>query len=367
MSSSTAAATSLPVASDLIGATASGAMRVVTLNRPKALNALNLEMVRAMTPLVKGWAADDAVALIVMTGEGSKAFCAGGDVVAVVKSGRGGDDGGAMARDFFREEYILDHILATMEETPYVAIMDGITMGGGVGLSDPADYRVATEKTLFAMPETGIGLFPDVGGSFFLPKLPGSFGMYLALTGARLKGEDVVKAGVATHYVPSENVDELIAALATVDKKNDYTAVAAIMDKFDSSTDAPASFAEHVAVIDKCFSQDSVPAIIAALEAEGTEWATKQVATLGRMSPTSLAITHKQLTLGATMPLKECFTMEYRITQGCLRADDFYEGIRAVLIDKDQNPQWSPATLADVTDAIVDDHFKSLGDQDLIL
>eukprot|EP00041_Stephanoeca_diplocostata_P013168 m.227623 g.227623 ORF g.227623 m.227623 type:complete len:387 (+) comp19250_c0_seq2:70-1230(+) len=348
---------------------ATGSLRCAILNRPKVLNSLNLEMVHQMRPMVQAWDEDSDVNVIVLKGAGEKALCAGGDVVSVAKSGRGGDDGGALARDFFREEYILDYQLAKLK-TPYVAFMDGIVMGGGVGLSFPAPFRIATERSLFAMPETGIGLFPDVGGSFYLPKLEGELGMYLALTGARLKGADVVKAGVATHFVPSERLADVEDALAQVGKSADTRAdVAAVLAEFATSpsdADSTSAFANHMDEINECFHGDSVDHIMENLELSATEWATKQRDTILRMSPTSVKITHLQLRLGAKMSLEECFKMEYRMTQGCMRSHDFFEGIRALLIDKDKSPKWNPATLAEVTGAIVDSHFTPV-DNDLEL
>lgn len=190
----------------------------------------------------------------------------------------------------------------------------------------------------------GIGLFPDVGGSFFLPKLPGAFGMYLALTGSRLRGEDVAKAGVATHYIGSDKVAEVEDRLATIEIPSKDT-VAAVLDEYDARSTEPPSWAAELTAIDRCFGGDSVEAIIDRLEADGSEWAAKQIKTLRKMSPTSLKLTHEQLTRGKQMSLEDCFQMEYRLTQGCMRGVDFYEGIRAVLIDKDHKPIWSPSSL----------------------
>lgn len=349
---------------------ADGGLRQITLARPKALNALNLDMVRAITPKVVAWNTDPSTSVILMDGAGDKAFCAGGDVVDVAKSGRGGPDGkgtdgGQLSRDFFREEYILDHMLARLSK-PYVALIDGITMGGGVGISLPADFRVATERTLYAMPETAIGLFPDVGGSFYLSRLQGQLGMYLALTGARLKGEDLLRAGIATHYIESKNLTSLISELESLSVDSSTDDVKAILDKFDNSTGAPASFEANIEEINEVFGAQSLDDLIQQLENLDSDWARKQLATIKSMSPTSLHLTFKQLRLGASMSLEDCFQMEYRMTQGCMRGVDFYEGIRALLIDKDKNPKWDPATIDEVPAETIEDHFKPL-ENDLVL
>ncbi|XP_012583148.1 PREDICTED: 3-hydroxyisobutyryl-CoA hydrolase, mitochondrial isoform X2 [Condylura cristata] len=267
-----------------------GCAGVITLNRPKYLNALNLNMIRQIYPQLKKWEQDPGTFLIIIKGTGGKAFCAGGDIKAVSEAGKAKQK---LAQDFFREEYMLNSAIESCQK-PYVALIHGITMGGGVGLSVHGQFRVATEKSLFAMPETAIGLFPDVGGGYFLPRLQGKLGYFLALTGFRLKGRDVYRAGIATHFVDSEKV-------------------------------------------------------------------------INRMSPTSLKITLRQLMEGSSKTLKEVLTMEYRLSQYCMGGHDFHEGVRAVLIDKDQNPKWKPNDLKEVTDEELNNHFKSLGSNDLKL
>lgn len=212
---------------------------------------------------------------------------------------------------------------------------------------------------------SGIGLFPDVGGSYYLPKLDGQLGMYLALTGARLKGADVVKAGVATHFIPSDRLGTVEGELATLTGP-DPEEVEELLTKFSADTPANAAFTPYLAEINECFSADSVEGILERLEQSGTEWAGKQRDTILRMSPTSVKVTFEQLTRGATLSLAQCFLMEYRITQGCMRNHDFFEGIRALLIDKDQSPKWSPASLAEVSDELVESHFAPV-DNDLHL
>lgn len=334
-----------------------GGLRSIVLNRPKALNALTLNMVKSIQQLTKEWSADSSVRVVTIKGVGGKAFCAGGDVVAIAKSGSGAlGDSGALARDFFREEYIADFALANLD-IPYVALLDGITMGGGVGISVHGKFRVATEKTLFAMPETAIGLFPDVGGSFFLPRLAGALGMYLALTGARLKGPEVFRAGIATHYVLSENIPRLEDTLSAVQAAS-VSEVRAVLDSFQAPLPATTSLEGLLPHIHSCFGADSVEQIVQRLEAlPSNKWATDTVQTMRRMSPISMKITHEQLRRGKHLSLAQCLQMEYRMTQHCMQGKDFYEGIRAVLVDKDQQPKWAQQRLEEVTPEQVAAHF----------
>ncbi|XP_051478927.1 3-hydroxyisobutyryl-CoA hydrolase, mitochondrial isoform X3 [Apus apus] len=296
-----------------------GGAGIITLNRPKALNALNHSMIQQIYPQIKTWEQDPETFLIIIKGTGGKAFCAGGDIRAITDAGKAGD---RLAQDFFRGEYTLNNAIGTCRK-PYVALIDGITMGGGVGLSVHGHFRVATEKTLFAMPETAIGLFPDVGGGYFLPRLSGKMGYYLALTGFRLKGRDVLKAGIATHFVESEKLPALekdLIALKSPSKEN----IADLLNSY-------------------------------------------HVKTISKMSPTSLKITLRQLREGASMSLQDVLTMEYRLSQACMKGHDFYEGVRAVLVDKDHSPRWKPAALEEVSDEFVDNCFKPLGNNDLKL
>ncbi|CAM5089725.1 unnamed protein product [Natator depressus] len=343
-----------------------GCAGVITMNRPKALNALNLSMIRQIYPQLKTWEKDPETFLIIIKGTGGKAFCAGGDIRAVTDAGKVGD---RLAQDFFREEYILNNAVGTCQK-PYVALIDGITMGGGVGLSVHGHFRVATEKTLFAMPETAIGLFPDVGGGYFLPRLSGKIGYYLALTGFRLKGRDLQKAGIATHFVESEKLpalEEDLIALKSPSKEN----VADVLNSYHMKCkiDQEKQFVldEHMDKINSLFSASCMEEIIQNLKQDGSPFALKQLETINKMSPTSLKMTLRQLREGASMNLQDVLTMEYRLSQACMSGHDFYEGVRAVLIDKDQVPKWKPATLEEVTDEFVENCFKSLGNNDLKL
>uniref|UniRef100_A0AAY5KK90 3-hydroxyisobutyryl-CoA hydrolase n=1 Tax=Esox lucius TaxID=8010 RepID=A0AAY5KK90_ESOLU len=320
---------------------------VITLNRPKALNALNVNMIRLMYPQLKKWETDKETDIVIIKGAGGKAFCAGGDIRAVTEAGMVGDP---LAKDFFREEYILNNTIGTYQK-PYVALIDGITMGGGVGLSVHGRFRVATEKTLFAMPETAIGLFPDVGGGYFLPRLQGQLGLFLALTGFRLKGRDVQKAGVASHFVESQKIAALEKELVDL-KAPSIEDIARVLDSYQkkSSLDAEKPFVleKHIDVIDNILYNIFV-------------------LTLAKMSPMSLKITFKQIQAGRTMTLQEVLVMEYRLSQACMKGSDFYEGVRAVLVDKDQSPKWNPSTLEEVSDKSVEDCFLSLEEHDLKL
>ncbi|XP_060944286.1 3-hydroxyisobutyryl-CoA hydrolase, mitochondrial isoform X2 [Limanda limanda] len=341
-----------------------GRAGVITLNRPKVLNALNLPMIRQIYPQLKTWENDTDTDLVIVKGAGGKAFCAGGDIRAVTEAGKVGD---SLAQDFFREEYILNDAIGSCRK-PYIALIDGITMGGGVGLSVHGRFRVATEKTLFAMPETAIGLFPDVGGGYFLPRLQGRLGLFLALTGFRLRGRDVHKAGVATHFVESAKIPELEKELVDL-KSPSAEDISRVLDTYQNQSrlDAEKPFAlhKHMSDIDRLFSSSSVEGIIQNLKADGSEFAQKQAQTLSKMSPTSLKLTFRQLQEGAALSLRDVLVMEYRLGQACMRGCDFYEGVRAVLVDKDQSPKWSPSTLEEVSEQSVEQCFSSLGDKDL--
>lgn len=343
-----------------------GCAGVITLNRPRALNALNIHMIRLIYPQLKTWESDSETDIVIIKGSGGKAFCAGGDIRAVTEAGKVGDP---LAQDFFREEYILNNAIGGYKK-PYIALIDGITMGGGVGLSVHGQFRVATEKTLFAMPETAIGLFPDVGGGYFLPRLPGKLGLFLALTGFRLKGRDVQRAGVATHFIESHKIPDLENELVEL-KSPSNEAVASLLDTYHSKTsldaDKPFVLAQHVQDIDRLFSGSSVEEILHNLKTDDSAFASKQTETLSKMSPTSLKLTFRQLQAGASLSLQEVLQMEYRLTQACMRGNDFYEGVRAVLIDKDHSPKWSPSSLQEVTDDSVEHSFSPMGDKDLHL
>lgn len=336
-----------------------GAVGHIVLNRPKALNALTLPMVRLMAPQMEAWAKDEAVKAVVISGAGDRAFCAGGDVAEIYRRKMAGDT--SLGRDFFREEYIVNRNIFRFPK-PWIALLDGITMGGGVGLSVHGRFRVVTEKFMFAMPETAIGLFPDVGGGHFLPRLPGQIGMYLALTGQRLKAADALYCGAATHFVASARVPELKQALEAMTGEGD-AAVEAVLARFaiEAGEAGEATLPAQRAAIDRHFGADSVEGIVASLAQDGSEWAQKTAAALGKLSPTSMKITFKQIRDGGSMSFEDIMTMEYRMSQGCMAGHDFYEGVRAVLIDKDHAPKWQPSTLAGVGEDVVARHFAPVG------
>lgn len=336
---------------------AKGGVGLITLNRPQALNALTLAMVRALDARLRAWASDPAVRCVVIQGAGDRAFCAGGDIRALYDSGK--SKSGTLTADFYREEYRLNRLIKRYPK-PYVALIDGVVMGGGVGVSVHGSHRIATERTLFAMPETGIGLFPDVGGSYFLPRCPGRVGFYLGLTGARIKAADCLYAGIATHHVPFGALDELVDAL----RRNPDGMVTDIVTRFATTVGA-ASLESDYAAMDRCFSAPTVEAIQAALEIDGSEWAKGARTAMGEKSPTCEKVALRQLERGATLPFEDCMVMEFRLSQRAMAAHDFYEGVRAAVIDKDRAPKWRPASLADVSEDDVAAWFAPLPGGDL--
>jgi len=323
----------------------------LTLNRPKALHALTTTMCRMMTDALLAWRSDDAVHTVLIDHSGERGFCAGGDIRMLAESGAGN---GAEAREFFHTEYRLNHLLFTYPK-PVVTVMDGVTMGGGVGLAMPSSVRIATERTTFAMPETGIGLFPDVGGGWFLPRLPGKAGLWLALTGARIKGADCVRLGIATHYMPSDHVEGFKAALA-----GHPDAIAGALAHFVRDA-GPPPLEPHLDDINRLFGLSSVEAILAGLEQDGGEWARGQLAVLATKSPQTLKVAFRQLEHGAAFTdFADNMTMEYRIGARVVQRHDFLEGVRAVIVDKDNNPRWNPIAVEAVGDDLLDAIFAPL-------
>ncbi|KAI7883088.1 ClpP/crotonase [Lichtheimia hyalospora FSU 10163] len=339
-----------------------GSVREVVLNRPKKLNALNLNMIELMLPEIKAWEKSDLAKIILLKSCGGKGFCAGGDVKTVVDLAAEGKHVDALK--FFEVEYQLDHLIGTLK-TPYVAVMDGITMGGGVGLSVHAPFRIATENTLFAMPETGIGFLPEVGGSFFLSRLDGQLGIYLGLTGKRLKGTDAFYAGIATHYIPSSRLSALESRLAEIDEPT-YDKINTAIEEFAAEMDqeAPFSLAGPTReAIDRCFKFDTVEEIIDALQKEDSEWAKETLKLMGNVSPTSLKVTLQQLRTGANLTLGECFKMEYRLVQKFLEEHDFTEGVNATLDKPRRKAEWKPTQVADVKLADIKKEYFDASDK----
>jgi len=346
-----------------------GDVATVTLNRPHALNAFTLDMYRRFDPMLRAWADDPGIRAVLIRGAGERAFCAGGDVRAIYEAGRGISGNRDLTSAFFREEYELIRRIHRYPK-PYVAIIDGITMGGGAGVSVNGAFRVATERTMLAMPETGIGLFPDVGATRFLNLCPGHIGRYLGLTGARVGAADALYCGFATHFVPGERISALIAGLVQTDRQEHP--VPQILAGF-AADPGLAPIASRQAAIDRCFAGATIEAILDALQREAAgggggpdaEWAAATRAGLLTKSPTSLKITLHQLILGRGFNIEDALILEYRLTQHVMAGHDFYEGVRAVLVDKDQQPRWDPATLAEVDDATVESYFVPLGENEI--
>ncbi len=331
-----------------------GVAGIITLNRPQALNALTLDMVRLIHPKLREWAGDDAVQCVIVEGAGDRAFCAGGDIRALHDWGRAGDKS---AIDFWREEYLLNTYIKRYPK-PYIALMDGINMGGGVGLSVHGSHCVATERLTFAMPETGIGLFPDVGGTYFLPRCPGETGLYLGLTGARLKAADAIFAGIADCYVPSAKLGALKDRLAGGAPVRAALAEVAVEE-------GPAPLRDIQKEISTHFSKGSVAEILASLRTDGSEWAVQTADMIEAKSPISTLVAFRQIREGAALDFEDCMKLEFRLTNRFATGHDFFEGVRAVVIDKDQSPKWNPARLADIDAAEIDRYFAPLGENEL--
>ncbi len=322
----------------------------ITLSRPKALNALTYEMCEEITKLLVAWENDPKIGAVLIDGEGERAFCAGGDVILLHDSGKAGDK---RAENFWRLEYSLNELIHRYSK-PYITLIDGFVMGGGVGLSVHGRIRVAGDATMFAMPETGIGYFPDVGGTFFLPRLGMGIGQWLGLTGARLDAGQACELGVANAYVPSAQHGTLIEALGKAELDGSDGAVSSVLARFVK----PAPQSEPIPAAVKAFSEKSVSAILKALNSDGSEWATKQAKTLRRKSPLAVSATFEALKRGANMTFKEAMMQELDLSLNFLKTQDFYEGIRAQLIDKDRNPKWSHDSARAVTDAQIKRLFK---------
>ncbi|MBO6505262.1 MAG: enoyl-CoA hydratase/isomerase family protein [Kordiimonadaceae bacterium] len=332
-----------------------GNIGLITLNRPKALNSLTHGMCVLVHKALDDWATDDAVQAVVVVGAGDKAFCAGGDVVKVTQSYKAGT---TEWRDFFHDEYLMNIAINEFPK-PYISLVDGIAMGGGVGVSIPGDFWVSTEKTLFAMPETGLGLFPDVGGGWFLPRLPGETGMFLALTGARIKAPDLYAQGIATHHITSDKIEDVIAALAAAEISGNEDA-AAVLDQFHTGPGEPA-LAPYYGTIDGAFAGVRIDEIMHQLELDESEWAQKQFKTLVKKSPTSLKLTLAQLRRGKVLDsFRDNMRMEFRMVNRVMEGKDFYEGVRAILIDKDNTPVWEPNSLERVERGEIEHYFEPL-------
>lgn len=330
-----------------------GDVGIITLNRPQVLNSLNHYMITAMYAQLKIWAiAKNIKAVIIQAAEG-RAFCAGGDLRSTHERRHSGDE--TLVR-FFYDEYQLNRFIFHFPK-PYVALLDGITMGGGVGISIHGSHRIATERLLFAMPETGIGFFPDVGGTYFLPRLPNKMGFYLGLTGARISSDDCIALGLTQQKVASESLPMLIQSIADASLGDDAKqTVSDVISQFKQSVQSSALM-EKKNIVEKCFSAGSMEAIHDKLQESSESLSKEALAQLSKKSPTSLKVTLLALMNGAKLDFDACMQQEFRLVSHFLQGHDFSEGIRAVIIDKDQQPKWKPALLADVTDTEVKQYF----------
>ena len=326
---------------------------IISLNRPSALHALTLDMVHAMTETLLKWQSSRKVKCIIIDHAEGRGFCSGGDIAFLRTSAL--NDGGKAGRQFFYDEYQLNHLLFTYPK-PVVAFMDGVCMGGGVGISQPARFRVATENTRFAMPETGIGLFPDVGGGWYLSRLEGRVGQFLALTGARVAGPGCLELGLATHYLPTEALADAKARIAT----EDIERIDGILGTL-SVTPPPSKIVETLFDINRHFASDRFEDIFASLDGDDSNWAMRELATLRGKSPQTCKVALRQLATSAGLTdFADNMAMEYRVGSRVLVRPDFAEGVRAVIIDKDNAPKWDPATPEGVTDDLLDAIFAPL-------
>ncbi|ABK69245.1 enoyl-CoA hydratase/isomerase family protein [Mycobacterium avium] len=328
-----------------------GNVGLITLNRPKAINSLNQPMIDALSAVLTDWARDDKVRAVLLSGAGERGLCAGGDVVSIYHSAR---KDGVEARRFWRDEYQLNAQISEFAK-PYVAVMDGIVMGGGVGVSAHANTRVVTDTSKVAMPEVGIGFIPDVGGVYLLSRAPGGLGLHAALTGAPFSGADAIAMGFADHYVPHADVEAFRRAVVA-------DGVESALAKY-AVEPPPGELAAQRDWIDECYAGQTVEDIVAALRAHGAGPAHDAADLIATRSPIALSVTLAAVRRAADLPtLKDVLVQDYRVSSASLRSHDLVEGIRAQLIDKDRNPQWSPARLADVTAADVEAYFAPVDD-----
>jgi enoyl-CoA hydratase len=335
-------------------ARAHGALRRLTLNRPKALNAVTLSMSVTMAEMMRTWATDPTVGVVMLDGAGDRGFCAGGDIRAIYDAAKSGDP---LPQKFWAVEYHLNVMIARYRK-PVVAIMDGVVMGGGIGLAGHAAHRVVTERSAVAMPEVGIGFFPDIGASFPLARAPGFTGTYLELTGDRMSAADTIYAGLADIHIPAAKLGDIPDALADCRSADDVRKRLAAL----STLPAPGKLEAARAWIDPCFGAGTAEEIVARLAANKTDTAQTALAAMQKASPTSLKITLRNMRDAAKFKrVEECFVQDYRIALACVAGHDMIEGIRATIVDKDRNPQWRPAALDEVTPEIVERHFKSVG------
>lgn len=331
-----------------------GNVGVITLNRPQALNALTHAMCLDMLNQLQLWAEADSIKAVVIQGTGDKVFSAGGDIKHLYQIGNSGKLEQAYA--FFRDEYRLNHLIHHYPK-PFIALLDGLTMGGGVGVSIHGSHRVVTERFVFAMPETAIGFFPDIGGSYFLSRCPGEIGTYLGLTGMRLDPAEAIYAELADHFIFSNHLEECLEALCAARLGSQaFQTVTNVLDIYSITAETPALSVARKA-IDTCFSLDTVEDIFNTLNNQSKPWYKTTLAALSEKSPTSLKVTLRAIREGVSLDFDSCMKMEYRVCQRFMNTPDFYEGVRAVLIDKDRKPHWQPSTIEEVTDQQVNEFF----------
>lgn len=333
-----------------------GSIGRITLNRPKALNALTEDMCAAMLTQLRAWAADRAIHAVVIDAVPGKAFCAGGDVRAIYDAGRRAD-GSVMS--FFRTEYRMNAAIRRFPK-PYIALIDGFAFGGGCGVSMHGSHRVVSENAVLAMPETLIGLFPDIGATTFLNRLPGEIGMYLALTGSRINAPDAIYSGLATHFVAAQTHAALRQRLVQGEMPD------TVLADLSAPPSGVADLARHRDAIDRAFAASSVEDILERLDLEG-DWGSQTAALLRSRSPTSLKVTFRQMREGAELDFASCQRVEFRIMARMMDGHDFYEGVRAALIDKDQSPRWVPPNLDMVSESEIERFFAPLGDEEFTL
>ncbi|MDZ5450019.1 enoyl-CoA hydratase/isomerase family protein [Labrys sp. ZIDIC5] len=336
-----------------------GSLGRLRLNRPRAMNSLTRDMVHLIAPALDAFEKDAAITAVLLTGEGERGLCAGGDIRALYEGERTPDGTGAK---FWRDEYRVNARIARFPK-PYLAVMDGITMGGGIGLSAHGTHRIVTERSRIAMPEVGIGFVPDVGGTWLLAHAPGEIGTYLALTGETIGPADAVYAGLADLQIPQGCIPVLIDELAQLTPGTGNEAVRALLARHAVQPE-PARLAEHRALIDQCFAGSSVEAILQALEADGTQFALKTRDVIASKSPTSLKLTFRLIRLARQADgLEEALEREFAAAVAVAQGHDFYEGVRAAIIDKDRNPRWSPPSLAEVDDRDIEAWIQPVADR----
>jgi enoyl-CoA hydratase len=334
--------------------TREGQIGLIRLNRPQALNALDLKMIQAMQQQLLIWEKDPTVHAVVIQGEGEKAFCAGGDIRWLYQAGLDKDP---QQMQFFSHEYRLNHAIYRFSK-PYIALMNGITMGGGVGISLHGSYPIATERFVFAMPETGIGFFPDIGASYLLARCPGSTGVYLGLTGNQLSAQDAQTLGLVKEIISSDNIQSFLHELVRMDlSTHPHAQIQACLNEFALPRNH-ADIINQQGAMDDCFSYATMEEIFSALKLKGNEWAMATLNNLQSKSPLSLKVTLAQIQMAKIQTMAECLAMDYCLVSKFMRGHDFYEGVRALLVDKDKSPQWRPSDLNHVTDALVAEYFE---------